>query len=160
MSNFFNTHPRVWWAVLLVLCAGMPLSAPVASAQQAIGHVKAAAGFVQVVRDGRANPVEAGAPLYRKDELITGRDGSLGVTFRDGSRIALGPTSHLSLEGFEFEPAEKKLSFLARLAHGTMHLISGVIAKLSPESVAVETPVATIAVRGTNFAIRIPRRRP
>lgn len=141
---------------LLTLLTVFGFGLPATAAEEAIGYVKAASGFVQVVRGGRAYPIEAGAAVYRQDELITGRTGKIGVTFRDGSRVSLGPTSHLSLKSFEFEPAEEKLGFFARLVHGSVHIITGVISKLAPDAFSVETPVATIAVRGTNFAIRAP----
>ena len=126
-------------------------------AEDAIGVVKSAKGNARVSRKGRGIPLAVGDPVFRQDTLITGPDSSLGVTFRDRSRMSLGPDSRLSLTSFEFEPTENKLSFVSRMAHGTLHFITGVIAKLSSDAVSVETPVATIAVRGTNFAIRVPK---
>jgi len=38
---------------------------------------------------------------------------------------------------------------------GTAAFVSGIIGKLAPESVRFETPVATIGLRGTRFAVRI-----
>jgi len=140
-------------AALIAACA----YAPAAAASDAIGHVKTVSGAASVLRGDFTTPLAAGDPVYRKDELITGEDGTLGVTFKDGSRISLGPSGRLSLKAFEFEPAEEKLSFVSRLAYGTLHFVSGIMSKLSPDAVSVETPVATLAVRGTNFAIRIPK---
>jgi len=41
------------------------------------------------------------------------------------------------------------------MVKGTFVYLSGVIAKLSPESIKLETPVGTIAIRGTRFAAKI-----
>ncbi len=142
---------------LLALAAALIGPTGHAYAKEAIGYVKAAAGRAEVARDGRGHMLNVGDPVFRQDELITGSDGSLGVTFRDGSRVSLGPSTKLALAEFEFEPADEKLSFVARLAHGTLHFVSGVISKLAPDATSVETPVATIAVRGTNFAVRVPK---
>jgi hypothetical protein len=44
---------------------------------------------------------------------------------------------------------------LVRLSSGTMAYLSGLIGKLAPESVRFETPVATIGIRGTRFAMKV-----
>lgn len=79
----------------------------------------------------------------------------VGLTFKDGSRISIGPNSRVQFTQFEFSPAEGKLAFLIDFFRGTMHYISGVIAKLSPDAVKVRTPVATVAVRGTRFLAKV-----
>ncbi len=141
---------------LFVLLTGLvPAGAPVAD--EAIGHAKIVNGAVVVVRDGKETPVKGGDALFRKDVLITGEDGSAGLTFKDNSRLSLGANSRLTFREFRFEPGKNNLSFISELAHGTLQFISGVIAKLAPGSVIVVTPVATIAVRGTRFLVSIPK---
>src|SRR3989304_1617125 len=51
-------------------------------------------------------------------------------------------------------PADGKLGLLARFSKGTLAYISGLIGKLAPESVRFETPVASIGIRGTYFAVK------
>ena len=144
--------------IALLALAFLTLAPAMAAAEDGvIGNVRVAKGDAAVLRGGETLPLAVGAAIYRMDELVTGKDGALGVTFKDGTRISLGPDGRLSLKAFEFEPAQEKLSFVARLTYGTLQFISGVISSLAPESVAVETPVATIAVRGTRFLVRIPK---
>lgn len=127
-----------------------------ASAQTApVGYVRVANGEVFIVKQAERIAAKIGDPVATGDVLETGASGSLGITFRDDSRISLGPNTELSLKAYEFEPAEARLSFVARIARGTLLYISGLIAKLSPDGVAVETPVATLAVRGTRFLVRV-----
>ena len=128
------------------------------AADEAIGHAKIVNGHVVVLRAGAETPLEGGDALFRKDVLITGEDGSVGLTFKDNSRLSLGANSRLTFHEFRFEPGKNDLSFISELAHGTLQYISGVIAKLAPGSVSVITPVATIAVRGTRFLVRIPKK--
>ena len=52
-------------------------------------------------------------------------------------------------------PAEGKLGLTARILRGTMAYVSGLIGRLAPESATFVTPVATIGVRGTRFAVRV-----
>jgi hypothetical protein len=41
------------------------------------------------------------------------------------------------------------------MVQGTAVYISGIIAKLSPQSVRFETPNATIGIRGTRFLVKV-----
>lgn len=69
--------------------------------------------------------------------------------------LSIGPDSELSIDNYLFEPASDQLGLVARLARGTLHFVSGIIAKLKPEAVAIETPTATIGVRGTRFVVKV-----
>jgi hypothetical protein len=41
------------------------------------------------------------------------------------------------------------------LSRGTLSYLSGLIGKLAPESARFETPVASIGIRGTRFAMKV-----
>lgn len=131
------------------------LSGPAAASQQdAIGFVKTVAG--QVVITGKTGPVAAspGSPLELGDIIRTRDDGRIGLTLKDDTVLSLGPNSELSIDEFIYAPARDELSLGARLSNGTLHFISGVIARLKPESVSIMTPNATIGVRGTRFVVK------
>jgi hypothetical protein len=89
------------------------------------------------------------------DTLSTGPDGSLGAIFRDNSTLSLGPDSSLVIRNFEFVPEQGKIGFLIRITRGSLAYLSGLIGKLSPESARFETPMATIGIRGTRFAVQV-----
>jgi len=120
----------------------------------AIGFVKTLAGHATVTRAGTAKPIEVAMPLYTRDRVETAKDGEVGITFRDDTRISLGPDSELELPSFVFKPADKQYGFVLRLVFGTMQYLSGLTAKLAPDAMSIETPTATIAVRGTRFLVR------
>ena len=140
---------RTGIAILLIL-----LAMPAWADDSAIGFVKTLTGHVTVTRAGVVRPVELAMPLYVQDRLITATDGQLGITFRDNTRISLGPDSQVDLPNFVFKPAERQYGFVLRLAFGTMQYLSGLTAKLAPDAMSIETPTATIAVRGTHFLVR------
>ena len=125
------------------------------ASDEAIGFVKNATGAVTLTRNGVTEPLRAGTPLREMDRIETGGDGSVGMTFRDDTRIALGPRSRVDLAHFIFKPAEKRYGLVLRLARGTLEYISGVTAKLAPEAISIETPTSTIGVRGTRFLARV-----
>lgn len=138
----------------LTLAAAIACAAP-AWAEPAIGYVKTLEGEAYVERAGGREALTLGAPLYQNDVCETAESGTLGMTFRDNMVLSMGPNTRLTLASFEFEPVEKKLGVLLRMARGTLQYISGLVAKLAPEAVTIETPVANIAVRGTRFALRV-----
>jgi len=137
-----------------VIAACLALAAPAPAEETVIGYVKTLRGSAAVTRDGATRPLAVAAPVREKDRLETGGDGELGLTFRDDTRVTLGPNTRLDLARFVFKPAEKEYGFVLRLAYGTLQYISGLTAKLAPEAMAIETPTSTIAVRGTRLLVR------
>jgi len=125
-----------------------------AESDGSIGVVRSADGAATVTRGGNVLPATAGTRLRAGDTLGTGPDGSLGVILRDDSSLSLGPSSSLFLRDFLFSPNEGKFSLLVRLSRGTMAYLSGLIGKLAPDKARFETPVATIGIRGTHFAVK------
>ncbi len=119
------------------------------------GSVKTVQGETFVERDGVSLPLEKGMKIFSEDLLVTGNDASLGIILRDNTIFSMGPDSRLSLEEFVFVPVDGRFSLLVRMVKGTFVYISGIIAKLSPESIHIETPVGVVAVRGTRFAAKI-----
>jgi hypothetical protein len=117
--------------------------------------VRTVSGDATVTRGEKSLPAAPGTKLLVGDTLLTGRDGSLGVILRDDSSLSIGPGSRLVLRSFQFSPSEGKFDFVARISRGTMAYLSGLIGKLSPETVRIETPTATIGIRGTRFALKV-----
>lgn len=155
-----SVKPTLWprRAALCCFAALVVGLVPVAAAQtrdQVIGVVKTLSGSATLTRDGVTEPIRPGMPLREHDRIETGPDGSLGVTFRDNTRIALGPRSRAELQRFVFRPADKQYGFALRLMRGTLEYISGLIGKLAPETVSIEMPTSTIGVRGTRFLARV-----
>jgi len=69
--------------------------------------------------------------------------------------LSLGPNSSLVIEAYLFEPDRRAYSFISRITNGTLQYVSGLIAKLSPGSVEIKTPVATLGLRGTRLLVRV-----
>lgn len=137
---------------LLAATLLLPAAAPCADT---IGVVRALTGGAVVLRNGVELPVTAGFRLQEGDRITTVAGGSLGALMRDNASLSLGPSSSVSLDRFSFSPVRKEYAFLVRVARGTLAYVSGLIGKASPESVSFETPVASLAIRGTRFALRV-----
>jgi hypothetical protein len=120
-----------------------------------IGQIKLAKGQVTIVRNGQSTPAQVGARVQDADTVRTGADGSVGITMTDDSLLSAGPDSVLTLDRYAFDPATQRGRFDASLNKGTLAVISGRIAKQSPDAMTVRTPAAILGVRGTEFAVSV-----
>ena len=118
-----------------------------------IGQIKVTRGQVSIERGGQALPGAAGARLQTGDVLKTGPDGSVGLTMGDNSVLSAGPNSILSLDRYEFDATTSQGQFDASLQKGSLAVISGRIAKQSPDAMKVRTPSSILGVRGTEFVV-------
>lgn len=130
------------------------LVAPAMAQDDGVALVKVLEGSAFTIQGGDKQALTVGSAIRRQDVVETA-SGTVGLTFKDGSRISIGPNSRIEFKEFEYSPKENKLAFLISIAKGTMLYISGIIAKLSPEAVKIETPVATVVVRGTRFLAKV-----
>ena len=141
-----------WTLGALLLSTGVATGQPTP-----IGFVKTATGEATIVRGGAPTVATPGLPIFQGDTLRTGLPGTLGAILRDDTTLALGSGTELQMSEFVFEPAEGKLGLVVRLSRGVLSYLSGKIAKLAPEAARIETPVATLGIRGTRLAARIAR---
>ncbi len=147
------TSPRYWGAVFtLVIAAAGPAQAQQSSAA---GRIKVVSGAAFIVRESKLVPAQVGQDVYTADALRTGGDGRIGVTLKDDTRISLGPSSEVRLDRFNYATADGGLGLVLTFVRGVAAYVSGRIAKLSPDSIRLETPAAIVGVRGTSLAIRV-----
>jgi len=144
MSNFMLV---IRSAVIVALSLSMP------SIAAEIGRIKVAKGTVTIERDGAVVPASVGARVQTSDRIRTAADSSVGITMDDDSLLSAGPNSVLSLDRYAFDPTTNQGRFDAALNKGTLSVISGRIAKQSPDAMTVRTPAIILGVRGTTFAV-------
>jgi hypothetical protein len=120
-----------------------------------IGSVKTAAGPAFVVSGQGRNAAKVGDYVFKSDTIETGKDGTLGVTFKDDTQVSIGGDSQLTLDEFLYQPKQEQYGFSTRLARGTLFMATGAIARLKPETVQVATPGGTLGVRGTRFVVQV-----
>ena len=89
------------------------------------------------------------------DEVKTTR-GKVGITFQDNTTVQVNENSKLVIDDFVFDPKKPSAGKMAlNMASGTVRYASGAVAKNNPNKVAINTPTATIAVRGTDFTATV-----
>jgi hypothetical protein len=120
-----------------------------------VAQIKTVSGQAEIVRNGARVAARIGDPLYEKDTIDTGGDGSIGITFIDNTVMSSGPNSEIVLEDYKFNSSDFKGSMLTDMNRGTVSMISGDIARSSPGAMKVKTPTAILGVRGTRFVIEV-----
>jgi hypothetical protein len=143
---------RYGGALPVAFLVGLTAAASLAGAAE-IGQIKVAKGQVTIERQGNTLPATVGVRLQTSDVIKTGADGSVGITMDDDSLLSAGPNSALSLDRYAFDATSNQGHFDATLNKGTLAVISGRIAKQSPDAMTVRTPTAILGVRGTEFVV-------
>ena len=138
---------------LRILCCTVGLLAAACAAAETVGHIKTVSGEANVVSGSSTTAARPGAPLALGDTIHTGSTGTVGVTLKDNTMMSFGPSTRFTLEEFLFAPAKGDLLLGGSIAAGTLHYVSGAIAKLKPEAVKIKTPSGVIGVRGTRFVV-------
>jgi hypothetical protein len=120
-----------------------------------IGLVKVAKGDVRIERDGARLPATVGAAVRISDVVVTGADGSAGITFTDNSLVSVGPRSVFAIDKYRFDTTTHAGEFEGNLRQGRLAAVSGKMVKQSPESMKIRTPSAIMGVRGTEFVVQV-----
>jgi hypothetical protein len=128
--------------------------APIAGWATDIAQFKVAKGSVYLERSGKRSPAHVGTHLQATDTVVTGADGVAGITFIDNSLLSVGPNSVLQIERYAFNSTTHEGVFDTTLTRGTLSVVSGKIAKQSPDAMKVRTPSSILGVRGTEFLVR------
>ena len=138
---------------LLIVLVALGFSGAVAASD--VGMVKVAKGDVKIQRaDGRV-AATVGAPIRAADVIVTGADGSAGVTFTDNSLVSIGPNSVFAIDKYRFDTTTYAGEFEGSLRQGRLAAVSGKMVKQAPESMKIRTPSAIMGVRGTEFVVQV-----
>ena len=103
------------------------------------------------VRFGTSRIIGKGFPLLEGDVISTGDRSFAVFTLTDGTKMTLRPNSVFAIEHF----LEAETSAVLKLFNSGFRALTGLIAKTDPKAYLVETPVATIGIRGTKFDARL-----
>lgn len=137
-------------ALLFIVAA---LAATVAWAGQIAGTVTHLSGPLLAKKaDGAIKVLSQKSTVEQGDTLVTEKDTYARIKFVDDSEMTLRPNSQVKIDDFSFEddqPQKDKASF--SLIKGGLRAVTGTLGKRSKEKFGVNTPTATIGIRGTIF---------
>lgn len=142
------TKPLLFLALLL--------SAAVAYAGQVAGTVMHLSGPLLAKRaDGTVKILSQKSEVEQGDLLVSEKGTYALIKFIDNSEITLRPNSQFKIENFSFDEAkpEKDSAFFS-LIKGGLRSITGLLGKRNKERFGLNTPTATIGIRGTTFIVQ------
>jgi hypothetical protein len=93
-----------------------------------------------------------GSPLYVGDSLRTGTESFAVIAFRDEGRVTMKEDTEFKIEQYRYSldnPDENGAVY--RLIKGGIRALTGLISKYNKDAYKVNTPTATIGIRGTGF---------
>lgn len=139
------------------------------------GSVALAQGSVtDTAKDGSSRQLKDGDQVFPGDSFVLGADSYLDLDLEDTGRILLRPNTTFQIQSYHYDAdahdasgptdangqplikpasAQPENAFF-KLVKGGLRAVDGLIGKTSPQNYGVETPVATIGVRGTAFDVR------
>ncbi len=127
-----------------------------AIADDDIGKIIALDGVVNAVRLQEATRVLQVDSLIYENDIITVNDNARAqIGFTDGSIVNLIPQTTYQILKYRYRFPFLKDHFVAKISRGGINSLSGSIAKKNPDGVLVETPTATLGIRGTIFQINV-----
>lgn len=137
------------------------------------GSVAVAEGSVtDTAKDGSVRHLKDGDDVYPGDSFVLGDASYLDLDLEDQGRMLLRPNTTFQITSYHFEPdahagsgptdpngqplikPQQPENAFFRLIKGGLRAIDGDIGHTTPQNYGVETPVATIGVRGTAFDVR------
>lgn len=133
----------------MVLATLLTLSPTTSNAD--VGKVTEQTGPTEIKRDAAVIPSAIQSGIEMKDTITTA-NGKAGITFQDETKVQITEHSKLVIDNFVYDDSKKTGKLGIKMALGTIKYASGQIAKSDPQQVVVETPTATIGVRGTDFS--------
>jgi hypothetical protein len=116
-----------------------------------IEHVSAV--VVQAKLPSQPGQTKVGDLVYQGDVVRTGADGKVSINFADDTSFNLSNNANMTLDEFVYDPNGKSNSTVFNLSKGAFTFVAGKIAKTG--DMKVETPVATMGIRGTTPHVEI-----
>lgn len=151
-KNFTVTKSQsaqAWiWGLSLAgfILAGNAFAEPVGTVTDVSGPllVRKADGVVKVLT--QRSMVDSG------DTLVSEKDTYARIKFIDNSEITLKPNTQFKIENFSYDEAKPQgdNAFFS-LLKGGLRSITGLLGKRNKERFGLNTPTATIGIRGTTF---------
>jgi len=138
-----KSYIRICVAVLSLL---LVMQSGLAAPETPVGHVV----WVKGTFTAGSRVLQRFSPIYLYDVLTTDARSLAEIAFTDNTLMTFKENSQFSVDKYRFNPSTSG-NFVGTLASGGFRTITGLIAKKYPGNYQVNTPVATMGVRGTDY---------
>lgn len=124
------------------------------SASATIGEVTSHTGSTSISRSTEMLDMSDGLSVNLNDVAMTS-NGRLAIQFIDEAQLRLTEHSKVLIDTIIYDPDPDKSKMVLKFAQGTARFASGKLALINKANIVIETPVATIGIRGTDFTTTI-----
>jgi len=127
---------------------------PIATKPNQVGEVILTRGQVIAVgQNKKSRDLDVGDGVFVGDKIVTGEDGFVRLLMVDDARLDLRCYSIMVIEKYDLQTTRR--SSILKLLQGSLRKISGEIGKSKDDVYEMKTPVASVGVRGTEYALRV-----
>jgi hypothetical protein len=137
-------------AIIVVLLSTSSLN----NSWATVGKVTEQTGPTEIIREKKSIPSSLNTGVQMNDTVSTAK-AKAQLTFEDNTQVKLTEHSKIVIDDFVYDPKKGTGKLAMKVALGTARYASGQIAKNNPQQVAIKTPTASIAVRGTDFTMTV-----
>ena len=143
-------------ALLLLALSGAANSAATQEGPAMVGEATLVIGVAKLISaDGVERTVERGSAIRVGDRVETGAGGHVHLRFVDGARLSVRPASRLQVENYSRGNDASALTAIKfRLDEGVVRSITGTWGEAERDRFRLNTPVAAIGVKGTDFVVK------
>ena len=119
-----------------------------------VGQVTYSRGVLTGQIDGeQPRLIAKGSPLHNGETLNTGSRALALIEFNDGTKMTLRPSTTFKIEDVDVRPNRENA--VLSLIRGGLRAVTGFISKRAKKAFRINTSVATIGIRGTEFDARL-----
>jgi hypothetical protein len=136
--------------LLAILAPPLAVSAAEEDLSQ-VGIVAKVENEASIVVASAARQAVVGTPVHMKDELRTGTNGRMQVTFRDDTELTLGENASVLIDRYVYDPDKGIGVTVLQTTKGAFRFATGRIKELKEKTIVITTAFADIGVRGTEF---------
>ena len=153
MKNCFPKFPLALSGALILGAAQFALAA---ETQSIVGEAAMVIGVARITSaSGQVSVVSRGNPIHVGDKIETESGGHVHVRFVDGGRLSVRPSSRLQVENYSYSAQQPALTAIKfKLDEGVVRSITGSWGESARDRFRLNTPVAAIGVKGTDFVVR------
>ncbi|MBV6657442.1 MAG: FecR domain-containing protein [Devosiaceae bacterium] len=137
-------------AILFALVLCVALTAAPALAQQ-VGVSAAVRGSVAI----NTSPASSGQFMFLGDRVQSQAQSGMQVMLLDESVFTIGENNDLTIDRFVYDPDRSTGEIAASASQGFFRFVSGGVGAVAPQNIEINTPSATIGVRGTTVDVII-----
>ena len=96
-------------------------------------------------------PAAVGTLARMNDELRTGANARLQVSFRDSTQLNLGENATVVVDRFVYDPDAGTGEVVLKTGVGALRMATGKISEMQNKKITVSAPFATLGIRGTDL---------